>query len=86
MRIETLCQQCETQFTVFANDFDEHLASYQRVCNAGLVLDTPAQRVRDTALLFQEFSETETGRLCTAWYLAIALERLVALEMAGVPT
>lgn len=81
-----MCSTCDHQFEEFTTDFDEHLASYAKDWRNGDISDTPAQRVRDIAEVFQEFSQSESGRLCAAWYLAVAIERLVALEQCGIPT
>lgn len=81
-----MCAICERQFDEMATSFDETLAEYLADYTAGLTRDTPAQRVHDTAFMWQDLNATEHGRLLSAWYLAIAMERLTALETAGMPT
>lgn len=85
-KAKQVCSVCERQFEEFAEDFDEHLASYARDYASGRVRDTAAKRVRDIAEVFEEFNENKRGRRCSAWYLAVAIERLVALEECGIPT
>jgi hypothetical protein len=81
-----MCSTCDRQFEQFTTDFDEHLASYARDYSRGDISPTVAQRVRDIADLFDELSRNELGRRCITWYLAVAIERLTALEQCGIPT
>jgi len=81
-----MCEQCEHQFSVMTEQFDHSFAEYLRGHAAGLTRDTPATRVHDLAFAHQDLCSTERGRIAVSWFLAIAMERLVALECAGVPT
>jgi hypothetical protein len=53
---------------------------------AGMTQDTPAQRARAAAEGSQRVCAEDMGTELTCWFLAIALERLVALETSGIPT
>lgn len=81
-----MCQMCEVQFDVMSAQFDSAFAEYLNLHKAGETRDTPAKRVHDLAFEHQELCSSITGRLALSWFLAIAMERLVALECAGVPT
>jgi hypothetical protein len=81
-----MCERCETQFAEQAAIFDALLASYCRDVDQGKVRGTPAERVHDLAVVFQFQSMTPNGQLTNAWFVALALERLMALEKSGLPT
>jgi hypothetical protein len=78
-----MCQKCELKFKYATDHFDESLATYRRECEEGSVRDTPAERVVDLALTF---AETPEATNFAVWYTAIAFERLIALEQAGILT
>jgi hypothetical protein len=81
-----MCDRCEAQFNEHAAVFETMLASYSMDFDMGKVRGTPGERVHDLAVVFQMFGTTPTGCLTNAWFVAVAMERLMALEKAGLPT
>lgn len=82
-----MCDVCEYQFNVMSAQFTDAFTEYLEAHNTGVILrDTPATRTHDLAFAHQQLCDTERGRIAVSWFLAIAMERLVALESAGVPT
>lgn len=81
-----MCESCIEKFEVFTEQFNEVFTDYVSACQGGQVRDTPAERVNDLAESFEEHLETRGGRAVFAWHYAVALERLAALEISGVPT
>lgn len=81
-----MCEMCEYQFDVMSAQFDDTFSHYIKTHEAGQTRDTPAKRVHDLAFEHQELCATRRGQTVIAWYLAIAMERLTALQEAGVPT
>lgn len=81
-----MCFVCEDQFTMMSKQFNDAFTEYLHSHQAGDTRDTPATRVHDLAFEHQELCNTENGRVIVSWFLAITLERLVALECAGIPT
>jgi hypothetical protein len=79
-----MCKQCEDDFAYFTKDFDEILIEYRN--DRPKMRDTPAERVHDLAAMFQNLVKEPGGELLQPWLLAIAIERLMALEMAGMLT
>jgi hypothetical protein len=82
-----MCDICNLQFEVTATKFDEWL-KHCRIA-LGQPRATPAttpERVHDRAMLFAESGDSDIGNWINAWYLALAVERLLALESAGIPT
>jgi hypothetical protein len=47
---------------------------------------TTAERVHDRAIELFVGGDTLLGNWINSWYLALAVERLLALESAGIPT
>lgn len=82
-----MCSECDSYFAHIAESFDATLADYRRDCANGKMRDTPGMRCSDNAGMYTELcDEMEGGTDLLAWYLAVAIERLTALEMCGVPT
>jgi hypothetical protein len=81
-----MCEQCEAQFDAMTERFDGLLSNYLKMQTAGETRDTPAERVHDLAFTHQWLCNMETGRVAISWFLALAMERLAALETAGIPT
>jgi hypothetical protein len=81
-----MCERCEHQFDELAKQFDEILASYCDDIDNGKVRGTPGERVHDLAQVFQFLGMTPVGCLTNAWFVAVALERLMSLEKSGLPT
>lgn len=82
-----MCSQCESQFDEMASAFDRWLDHYREHCADGHARDTPGLRVHDMAFRVMAECAAEPGTFAlTAWFLAIAAERLTALESAGIPT
>jgi hypothetical protein len=78
-----MCQKCDDAFNYAAQSFENVLIGYRDDLANGRCYDTPAKRVREMARMFME--DSHGGRL-NAWYVAVAIERLMALEMSGIPT
>jgi hypothetical protein len=74
------------QFDYITKSFEDTLSGCRKDIACGRARPTPAGRVRDIAMFWQELSESEAGRTLCGWYLAVAIERLMALEAAGIPT
>jgi hypothetical protein len=81
-----MCEVCEHQFSIMSQQFDGAFAEYLGGHAAGLTRDTPATRVHDLSFVHEALCNTEQGRIAVSWFLAIAMERLMALECAGIPT
>lgn len=81
-----MCEQCEGQFDIMTERFDALLSNYMGLAEAGEARDTPAERVHDLAFTHQWLCKMENGRVAVSWFLALAMERLVALENSGIPT
>jgi hypothetical protein len=81
-----VCFVCEAQFDVMSAQFNNGFSDYLAAHKNGETRDTPAKRVHDLAFEHQDWCSTISGRAMMSWFLAIAMERLVALECAGVPT
>lgn len=79
-----MCQQCDDLFDHMSGHFEELMADHRENTTEGRVRDTPGQRVGDLAEDFEELVADNPDHL--AYFLAIAIERLVALEVAGIPT
>jgi hypothetical protein len=80
-----MCDTCEAQFREVAPRFEEMLKGHCHDIRTGLARPTPAERVHDCAETVTQLALTE-GPEVFAWYLAIAMERLAALELSGLPT
>lgn len=82
-----MCERCERQFAEQVARFDAMLADYRNDVDGHKIRDTPAERVHDLAMVFQWLgSRSAPGNLTNAWFVAIAMERLTALEKSGIPT
>lgn len=81
-----MCEQCEAQFDVMTERFDVVLKQYLDMQGTNEVRDTPGERVHDLAFTHQFLCKSEVGKVAVSWYLAIALERLAALESSGITT
>jgi hypothetical protein len=82
-----MCDLCDTQFGLMTTFFDEMLDNYRMQQEAGGCRDTPAYRVHDSAQVFMRHIFTGApGGAHIAWCLAVAVERLMALEAAGLVT
>ena len=82
-----MCGTFEAQFSHMATTFDATLADYRRDCEVGKMHDTPALRVAYNAKMFIDLCDgLQGGSYLLGWYLAISMERLTALEIAGIPT
>jgi hypothetical protein len=81
-----MCERCEAQFHEQAQQFDAILRSYSLDVDNGKVRGTPGERVHDLAQVFQVLGMTPPGCLTNAWFVAVALERLMSLEKCGLPT
>lgn len=81
-----VCYECDDLFNDRSQSFDRTFREYLEHHCAGDTRGTPAQRVRDVAYDNQVVCAQDEGTELMCWYLAIALERLVALETAGIPT
>jgi hypothetical protein len=74
------------QFDYMSKEFDRTLTGYREDLATGRAQPTPAGRVHEIAMIWQRFSQIETGGIICGWFLAVAIERLMALEAAGIPT
>lgn len=82
-----MCDTCECQFTVIAEEFAEWLTDCRNApTRPRQTPATTAERVHDRAVVIADGGHTPLGNWVNAWYLAIAVERLLALESAGIPT
>lgn len=82
-----MCEICEEQFDIMSKLFEETFNLYLDEHRAGVTRNTPAKRVHDLAFENDRACLAgKIGRTTVSWFLAIALERLVALEASGVPT
>lgn len=80
-----MCQICEKQFGLMTGEWDEIFGDYRKDWEADHVRQTPAERVHDVAHAFtaKHFSDPFFG-VRLSWWLAIMMERHMALEQAGV--
>jgi hypothetical protein len=82
-----MCSTCEAQFSIIAEEFDEWLAHCRTASTQPRPSQpTKAEKVHDRAVVIADGGKTSLGNWINAWYLALAVERLLALESAGIPT
>lgn len=81
-----MCSTCEAQFVIMTEGFSLTLQEYVDAHKSGQMRETPGLRVHDQASMLLEVCDTRNGPSIISWYLAIAMERLSALECAGIPT
>lgn len=81
-----MCWECDNEFNEMSESFDSAFKAYLHHYQAGNLRDTVGQRARTAASGNQVLCDSEGGTYLASWYLAIALERLVALETSGIPT
>jgi len=82
-----VCEECDRQFDVAAQRFDEWLKECRNeVTQPRPSPPTTAERVHDRAINLSDGGMTILGNMINSWYLAVAVERLLALESAGIPT
>lgn len=81
-----MCHDCDNKFNHMAQHFDDSMAVYRQDWQDGNVRDTVAQRVMDNAAAFFDMPDQDACRTLGVWYAAIAMERLMALELSGIPT
>jgi hypothetical protein len=79
-----MCTQYPGDFVFYTKEFDEIFIECK--LDRPKMRDTPAERVHDLAVMFQNLLKEPGGDLLQPWLLAIAIERLMALEMAGILT
>lgn len=82
-----MCDFCDLQFEVTATRFDDWLKQCRNApTQPRLSSATTAERVHDRAMMLAAGGGSDIGNWINAWYLALAVERLLALESAGIPT
>lgn len=82
-----MCEKCERQFSVVAEEFDQWLGNCRNAASQTRGAPaTIAERVHDRTVVIAEGGHTLLGVWINAWYLSLAVERLLALESAGIPT
>jgi hypothetical protein len=82
-----MCDLCELQFNMVAERFSDYLARCRNIpTQPRRSPPTTAERVHDRAVEFAAGGESALGNWINSWYLAMAVERLLALEDSGIPT
>lgn len=82
-----MCHECDAQLDHMARHLDELVQRQRDGIAAGRVRDTPGQRVADLAEELEDIAgESEHGVYQMTYMLALAVERLTALEQAGITT
>jgi len=82
-----VCEKCIHDFDGMTSSFDELLRRLQADIDAGRAPKTPTARVTALAAIFESLGTcSDSSYVTMTWWLAVAVERLLALEQAGVPT